>query len=272
MVLSTTNTNKEERAITFSDLWRIFLTALPLMIIVGILIVGVGYAYRKVTYRPEYTSEGSFLVMRDRTQTGEGDKLSTGGETQLALLLLQTCYDVVTSYDVYDQTAARLNAEGYAGESAKKIASAVRVTVNEKSIIIFIRATATDKDAAKRTLEVFMETAKEKVDTLMNNGNDFVSYCDRPRDAVVSSSFGMLRILLIALLGMIVVYGVYLILDLVDDRIRTGEDIADVAGLTLLGIIPDADTTERKYTYKYGRKYAKHYGRYGASGTQKKEG
>ena len=54
------NQNGEEKAITLADLWRVFLTALPLMIIAAILIVGIGYAYRKLTYRPEYTSEGAF--------------------------------------------------------------------------------------------------------------------------------------------------------------------------------------------------------------------
>ena len=91
-----------------------------------------------------------------------------------------------------------------------------------------------------------------------------------PRDAVVSSSFGTMRILLAGVLGAIVVYAVYLILDIFDDRIRTGEDITDVAGLTLLGIVPDAYSSERKYAYKYGKKYAKHYGRYSAIAAQKK--
>ena len=122
-------------------------------------------------------------------------------------------------------------------------------------------------------LTAFMETAMNRVNELfrMEGEKTFVSYCDHPSAAYESSSFGMVRILLIGLLGMIVVYGIYLILDMVDDRIRTGEDLADVAGLNLLGIIPDALTSEQKYTYKYGRKYAKHYGRYGVSGTQKKK-
>ena len=61
-------------------------------------------------------------------------------------------------------------------------------------------------------------------------------------------------------------------LDLVDDRIRTGEDVTEIAGLTLLGIIPDAGSSERKYAYKYGKKYTKFYGRYGSSDGEKKEG
>ena len=267
--MNTTNANKEEKAITVADLWRVFLTALPLMIIAAVLIVGIGYAYRKVTYHPEYTSKGSFLVMRDRTQTGENDKLSAGGETQLALLLLQTCYDVVVSDGVREQTAQKLQAEGQ-NVNSRLLKASIKVSTNEQSLIMTIRATSTDKAVAKRILEVFMETAKDKVDTLINNGNEFVSYCDDPSDATLSSSFGTFKIVLIGILGALAVYGVYLILDILDDRIRTGEDISDVAGLTLLGIIPDANTSERKYSYKYGRKYATPYS--GASDTQKKEG
>ncbi|MBR4769520.1 MAG: hypothetical protein IK090_01160, partial [Clostridia bacterium] len=67
MNTTTNNQNSEEKAITLADLWRVFLTALPLMIIAAVLIVGIGYAYRKLTYHPKYTSDGQFLVMRDRT-------------------------------------------------------------------------------------------------------------------------------------------------------------------------------------------------------------
>ncbi len=265
--MNTTNANKEEKAITVADLWRVFLTALPLMIIAAVLIVGIGYAYRKMTYHPQYTSKGSFLVLRDRTQTGEN--LNTGSETQLALLLLETCHQVVESDGVREQTAEKLKEEGR-NVTAGSLKAALKVTTTEQSLIMTIRATSADKTLAKRILEVFMETAKDKVDILITNGNEFMSYCDEPSDAVLSSSFGMFKIVLIGILGAFAVYGVYLIIDILDDRIRTGEDISDVAGLTLLGIIPDANSSERKYSYKYGRRYGKQYG--GASGAEKKEG
>lgn len=260
-------TNNEERAITLADLWRVFLTALPLMIIAAILVVGVGYAYRKLTYRQQYRSEGSFLVMRGENTEGA---LNAGGEAQLALLLRQSCYDVVTSYDVYYNTAVELNENG-GTYSVGQIISAISVSINDNSLIMTIRATSTNRENAKAILTAFMQTAKEKADDLMNKGNDFVTYCDQPRDAVKTGGFGMLRILLIGVFAAIVVYAVYMILDLFDDRIRSGDDITDQTGLTLLGIIPDAMSVERKYAYKYGRKYAKHYGRYGVAGTQKKK-
>ena len=266
IVLNAENKNTEEKAITLADLWRVLLTALPLMVIVGVLIVGIGYAYRKVTYRPQYTSDGAFLVMRDHKQTGEN--LNTGSEAQLAKILLQTCFDLVQRPDVCDRTADKL-AEAGETYASGKIGSAVKVKINEDSLIMEAYATAPTPEAAQKILDAFMHAADEYVDEYLEGMMAISSPARIPN--APSTSFGMLRILLIGALGMIVVYGIYLILDMIDDRIRTGEDVADVAGLTLLGVIPDALNSEQKYTYKYGRKYAKHYGRYGVSGTQKKK-
>ena len=265
---TTNNQNSEEKAITLADLWRVFLTALPLMIIAAILIVGIGYAYRKLTYHPKYTSEGSFLVMRDKTQTGENT--STGSEVQLALLMMQTCYDVVTSYDVCEKTTTRLNDEG-GNYTVTDVADAVSVYTNDSSLIMTLTATASKPEEARNILDKFMLSAEEQVRAIMNS--DLVSRSNEPRlPTYPSTRFGTMRILLIGFFGAVLVYAAYLILDILDDRIRTGEDIADVAGLTLLGIIPDAYSSARKYSYKYGKKYAKHYGRYGSNGSSKKEG
>lgn len=266
--MNTTNTNNEEKGITLADLWRVFLTALPLMMIAAILIVGIGYAYRKLTYRPQYTSDGAFFVMRDRAQAGENT--STGSEVQLALLMMQSCYDVVTSKDVCEKTAAKLNAEG-GNYTVRQINSAISVSTNNNSLVMTLSAKAFTPEEARKILDAFMTTAEEHVEAIVNN--DLVSRCAEPRlPTAPSSRFGILQILLIGLLGAIIVYGVYLVIDLVDDRIRTGEDVTELAGLTLLGIIPDAHSSERKFAYKYGKNYARNYGRGTASDTDKKEG
>ena len=139
MNTTTNNQNSEEKAITLADLWRVFLTALPLMIIAAVLIVGIGYAYRKLTYHPKYTSDGQFLVMRDRTQTGED--LNTGSEVQLAKLLLQTCYHLVTGYDVCEITAAKLAEQGE-DYTAKQISKAVKVQMSTDVLVMDAYVTA----------------------------------------------------------------------------------------------------------------------------------
>ena len=133
-----------------------------------------------------------------------------------------------------------------------------------------IRATASSPEEAQRILSAFMTNAEEKVDDSMKNDMlSVITGASLPTSP--STSFGLMKLLLFGILGAIIVYGVYLALDILDDRIRTGEDITDVAGLTLLGIVPDAGSTERKYSYKYGKKYGKQYGRYAAE-SKNKEG
>lgn len=266
--MNTSNNNSsEEKTITLADLWRVFLTALPLMIIAAVLIVGIGYAYRSLTYRPKYTSEGAFLVLRDTSQTGE-NTMSTGSEAQYAKLMLQTCYHLVNSDDVVADTVDKLAAEGSV-YTVKQIKSAVKVQTSTDVLIMDAYATARTPEEAQKILTAFMTAAEEYVEDYLAGLMHISSPARLP--ASPSTSFGALRILLVGFLGAVIVYAVYLVMNLIDDRVRTGDDITDVAGLTLLGIIPDAHSTSRKYAYKYGRKYAKHYGRYGAHGTQKQK-
>ena len=266
-ILNTTNTNNE-KSITIADLWRVFTVALPLMVIVAVLICGIGYAFRKLTYTPAYTSQGTFLVMRDREQTGEN--INTGGEVQLALMMMETCYEMVTNQNVSVEVAAALELDGGVKYTAKQIRKAVNVSTKSSSLLMKLTATASSPAEAQRILNAYMAYAEEKVDDRFRT--DLCNVSDPANlPTVPSSSFGTMRILLFGFLGAVLVYGVYLAIDLLDDRIRTGEDITDVAGLTLLGIVPDAGSTERKYSYKYGKKYGKEYGRYAAD-TKKKEG
>ena len=266
--MNTTNTNNNEKSITIADLWRVFTVALPLMIIVGVLICGIGFVFHKLTYTPQYTSQGTFLVMRDREQTGEN--LSTGGEVQLALMTMESCYEIVTDPDVSVNTAAVLSLDGGTQYTGSQLRKKITVSYKTSSLIMTIRATASSPEEAQRILSAFMETAEEKVDDTMKS--DMLSVITGATlPTTPSSSFGLMKLLLFGILGAAVVYGVYLALDILDDRIRTGEDITDVAGLTLLGIVPDATSTERKYSYKYGKKYGKQYGRYAAE-SKNKEG
>ena len=260
--------NNNEKSITIADLWRVFTVALPLMIIVGVLICGIGFVFRKLTYTPQYTSQGTFLVMRDREQTGEN--MNTGSEVQLALLMMETCYEMVTNQNVSVEVAADLELDGGVKYSAKQIKEAVSVSTKSSSLLMKLTATASSPEEAQRILGVYMTHAEEKVEDRFKT--DMVTVSDPASlPTTPSSSFGLMKLLLFGILGAIIVYGVYLALDILDDRIRTGEDITDVAGLTLLGIVPDAGSTERKYSYKYGKKYGKQYGRYAAE-SKNKEG
>ena len=67
------------------------------------------------------------------------------------------------------------------------------------------------------------------------------------------SSKKEMTVLLVAFMFAMVVYAIYLIRFLMDDKINTPEDVEKYLGLSLLGQIPNKyDTGKRKKYYAYG--------------------
>jgi hypothetical protein len=71
---------------------------------------------------------------------------------------------------------------------------------------------------------------------------------------------------LVGIVAAVLVYGIFFLMFMLDDSVWTDEEIEKYLGVSILGDIPDANST-RKKGYGYG-KYGKYgaYGRYGAYG------
>ena len=71
---------------------------------------------------------------------------------------------------------------------------------------------------------------------------------------------GMMSYLLVGVITAVLIYAVFLVRYLLDDSLRTNEDIEHYLGLSVLGEIPDArETSKNKYGYYRGYGYG--YGR-----------
>ena len=54
----------------------------------------------------------------------------------------------------------------------------------------------------------------------------------------------------------LLVYGIYFVRYLLDDKINQPEDVEKYLGVSVLGVIPNSEDSKRRYT-KYGTYYAK---------------
>jgi hypothetical protein len=65
------------------------------------------------------------------------------------------------------------------------------------------------------------------------------------------------------LLTAVVVFGIYVVVYILDDKIKTADDVEKYLGLTVLGLIPNsnAELDPRSRKYKYGKyKYQQYSG------------
>ena len=67
----------------------------------------------------------------------------------------------------------------------------------------------------------------------------------------------MTTYMLVGMIAAVLVYSIYLIIYLLDDRIRTEEDIERYLGLSVLGDIPNADD-KKSHQYGYYKAYGSH--------------
>lgn len=244
------------RTVTLEDLWDLFLQRLLIMVLAAAVAVGALFAVKTVTYVPMYESTATLYILRQADEsTSSGD---VANDFSLALKVVNDCTYLLKSHTVLDQVIEELN-----------------LTVDYNTLY---RAVSAHNPESTRILEVTVEAespelAKQIVDKICELGKDSISDA-MGFEQVNLFEYGVLddtpcnktSVLAYALAGALVavaVYLVYLLIYLLDDRIRTGEDIENCLGLSVLGEIPDAKEAGKN---RYG--YYRGYG----SGTKQKKG
>ena len=117
---------------------------------------------------------------------------------------------------------------------------------------------------AKRIVDAICEIGQEQITEAMGfqqvNLYEYGTLNDKPCNTTSMTTY-----MLVGMIAAVLVYSIYLIIYLLDDRIRTEEDIERYLGLSVLGDIPNADD---KKSRQYG--YYKAYGAHGQKKTKKK--
>ena len=71
-----------------------------------------------------------------------------------------------------------------------------------------------------------------------------------------SNPISMFRIVLVALIAAIAVYGIFFVIYLLDDKISTADDVEKYLGVNILGMIPNRYDAQRKKKGKSGYYYS----------------
>ena len=119
---------------------------------------------------------------------------------------------------------------------------------------------------SKRIADCVCRIASEKITAAM--GMDQVNiYAEGTLENKPCNTVGLTKYAITGIAAAVVVYAVYLVAFMLDDRIKTEEDVVKYLGLSVLGDIPNGSDTKHR-SAKYGRYYrnGKHYGSSTAKG------
>lgn len=242
------NEQNTQQIISLGDIWELFLQRLLIIVLVTAVSVGSVYAYNKVTFRPLYQSTATLYIAGDDSYTGSTSADAYNSYT-LALKVVNDCDYLLASRSVVDQLIQELDLKTSYGMLQGRIST--NNPTNTRILEVTVQAES--PQLAKQMVNRLCEIGEEKINLAMGAKHvklyEYGTLSGAPCNTIASSTY-----LIVGAVAAVLTFGLCLLLYLLDDRIRTSDQIEQVLGLTVLGDIPDTNASHRKRYGYYGRK------------------
>ena len=242
---------KREIELNIKDLFTVLLRCWWIMLLVGILVGAGTYLVLFLTHSDEYTATASVYVMREtigtaQTQTGD---VQISNNLKADVLRLPLTRKVLTP--VMQRSGIETTESNY-----KMLTEAIETSSENDEHIVYFSVTAGDKQSAVVLANLLVEETCALFNEELFENEQYIKGLDvavEPEEP--SNPISKVLIALVMVGTMLIVYLVFFVLFLVDDKINDAEDVQNYLGVSLLGQIPNRRDTGRRRK-KYGGYYA----------------
>lgn len=236
---------REEREleINLQEVFYIILRKLWLIILLGILGAIVTFVCTKTFFTPIYQSTTKIYVLDKEKNTSVSYT-----DLQLSSQIIEDYAELIKSRTVLESVIVANNLE----TDYKTLSENVFVSIPENTHIIAISVTDEDPYTASELANKIRDAAAEHIKNVMDvQAINTVDEADIPTSPVKpniwkNSALG-------ALLAMIVVVAVLIVIYMLNDTVKTPEDVERYLGLSVLGSVP-LENVNKKKNYKKKRK------------------
>ncbi|HFR3402740.1 capsular biosynthesis protein CpsC [Streptococcus suis] len=199
------------------------------ILVTAVLGAGLAFVYSSFLVTPQYDSTTRIYVVSQNVEAGAG---LTNQELQAGTYLVKDYKEIILSQDVLIQVATELNLK----ESLKEKIS-VSIPVDTRIVSISVRDA--DPNEAARIANSLRTFAAQKIVEVTKVSD--VTTLEEAVPAEEPTTPNTKRNILLGLLaGGILATGIILAMEVLDDRVKRPQDIEEVMGLTLLGVVPDS--------------------------------
>ena len=215
------------------------------IILVALVFAIAAFGYSAFLAKKEYQSTSRIYVVSRQNQDNNA---LTNSDLQAGSYLVKDYREIILSQNVLSQAIEELKLDMTPAELSKKIS----VSVPTDTRILSITAKDGDPKEAARIANGLRNVAAEKIISVTK-----VSDVTTLDEAEVPQSPSSPNIRRNVLLGFIAGAGLMVVLmvvvEVLDDRVKRPEDIEELMGLTLLGIVPDIKTGDRMNTLEISK-------------------
>lgn len=181
--------------------------------------------------KPKYTSTTRIYVV-----SRSSDSSLTNQDLQAGSYLVNDYKEVITSNEVLSSVISQEKLS----LSTTELSNMISVNIPTDTRVISISVEDTNAQEASDIANTIREVAAEKIKSVTKV--DDVTTLEAAEVASKPSSPNIKRNAALGALvgGFLAIVGI-LVLEVLDDRVRRPEDVEEVLGMTLLGVVPDID-------------------------------
>ena len=229
------NYRNEELEIDLKELFFIIWRKVVIILLVGLVAALAAFLYTSYVVDPIYESKTRIYVMnnnQDNTSVTYSD-LQTGSQ------LTKDFRELVVSRPVLEEVISVLNLDYAPNQLMRKIT----VTTPADTRILQIAVTDTDPFVAKQIADAVRDAAGDKIKSVMEIERlNVVEDGSLPNTPISPNK--RLYTMIAGLLGLMLATGVVILRHMLDDTVKTPDDIEKYLNVSVLGMIPYIDEND----------------------------
>lgn len=239
----------KQTEIKLSDLWTILKKCWWLMGIVLIVVAVAVFVLLKATHEDEYTAQVGIWAIK--TDGSDSNSTSNGYYDMVIATNLVSDYKLLATTD---EVLGRVIAANNWAISVGDFREMVTVSHETNTRVLYLSVTTLSAESARVATESWSQIFCDYITEL--RGEEMIKTIGAtPLPEKPSNPISIFQILLIAFLAAILVYGIYFVRFVLDDKVNSPDDVSRYLGLNVLGAIPNKNHLNRRRE-KYGYYYA----------------
>ena len=224
-----------EEEIDLMNLVQALMKKAWLIIAVAVVFASATAAYTYLGIAPKYTSTTSMLVLTKETT------LTSLADLQLGSQLTKDYAVLITSRPVLDKVIENLQLD----MDYKTLKERVEIENAEDTRILYISVTLTDAEMAKAVVDELAEVASEFIADKMEVSPPKI--IEEGEFTGTKTGPNMMKNVVIGfLVGAFLVCAVIVVLELMNDAIRTEEDVQKYLGIPVLASVPKKSDDQKE--------------------------
>ena len=219
----------------FSKIKELFATC----IIICCITTTIAFAYSTLLIDPSYTSYGKMIVVQNADSSANG-QLNIN-DVNLSQKLVNTYSEILKSEKISDLVISKLGLD-YTNKDFNQM---VHISGANDTEVIDISCTSKDPKESTEIVNTVIEVFQDEIYSIMRIEN--VSILNWAKVPTESSSPNIIKNTIIGGFIGVIISGLLVMLAVIlDNKIKTEDDLKDAMGLSVIGVIPDFTSDAEK--------------------------